>query len=1310
MSHRRLPNRRMRRRPLAVLLAWVLVLAVAPATLAASGGDDPGDAPTTGGGSDSLLAGETIVVTDQLGNQVLRVADGHDLDQYLYQSSGPLEFSIVIEGDFGPVELDGSPAPGNQLYGRDVRLTLRVFDVDDDYPGTDVEPEADQVVVNGNPLPDFLSGADGQWSINTFVFSSDYLQLPTSLDPSVSNDFQVLIDTANGNTDVWAVEVDWAELRLFDASVRPVALLHGLNGDAERMAEFQTFLEAFDPLDGQVIRPELGPRASTEANAVTLIDPIHDLMLEHNAASVDVVAHSKGGLDTRRFIMDNAGIVSNLVMLGTPNGGSQLADFLCGYQEGPSDHGLALALRIWLELKYGECHSPNDAIAQLQTHYVQETFNRQVPDRPGIRYWTLAGTKGGLPGGLLLPGEHDGTVSVESVEWLSAIGLHTPADRYEEEDHSSLVNAGSRAHHGSLCILYRVTCATLHPASLDEFSPLQGGDLVPTGDIVGVEVPANDDTTVNVDLESSSTASVTLLLDTVAEVEAELDNEELVVADLFGVDVLSLTTESAGAGVLDVTNTGNEPVEGFAIVAVEADRQLTVSVSETLVAANGSVDVTVEVSQSDTGDDPHVVIIDSDGNEVDDFDPPSVGPGVWEESLDPIPGGFYTAAVFLDGDRPRMASTTFTVSAGAAELDGGFAESTVDDDSNSLFDALMISPEVEVTTAGTYHVALTLEDGLGNPVAASGGSATLGTGSQVIPVRVEGADLFASRTSGPYEVVNVVLSREDGDAVILEHELASLGSTDSYDFDEFEHFPVHFDLDGFSDDLVDTNSDQAPDELQVDGSVWVDTAGTYAINARLLTGDGTELVEFQTTTSLTSGDNGFQLIFPWATVQTGGVDGPYTVADLSVYPTSSADVLGYLPVAHYTAAYEVVQTVSYSYDFLGDDEDPWEEGWAHFTSDTGEYPFLDGDQGVLDGSDVSVVSLRPETVSDAVQQLKLVFDDEEEEGQIWGLVMRSDGSGLWSDSGYYCLLDYYSDEEDAVLYVARVSNGEIVVIDDEDDEVEVPLTTDVWLKCEIEGSDLRAKVWDVGDSEPGGWDLEVTDSTYPTGRMGIMQWAERNVEVNIDDYSLEGYESEPVQSPDPGGGDWYTEEFTGNEEDPWPAGWTHLSSDNGEPMPYLLGNAGLLEGEDHQVTSLRPATNTDSEQLLRVIWNPEENRIYGLAARHDGEDEGDQSAYYCFLTYHEDFNDEEPTLAIVEYDEGDEDVLDDVEVDVDTNQWLKCVIEGNQIKAKVWAQHEEEPQGWDLEVADNTLASGRSGTLMYGEDEMRIDDYRLGPG
>lgn len=405
----------------------------------------------------------------------------------------------------------------------------------------------------------------------------------------------------------------------------------------------------------------------------------------------------------------------------------------------------------------------------------------------------------------------------------------------------------------------------------------------------------------------------------------------------------------------------------------------------------------------------------------------------------------------------------------------------------------------------------------------------------------------------------------------------------------------------------------------------------------------------------------------------------------------------------------VTPDLVYSYEFTGDDEAPWGPGWTHFTSDTGEYPFLDGDQGVLDGSDVSVVSLRPETVSDAVQQLKLVFDDEEEEGQIWGLVMRSDGSGLWSDSGYYCLLDYYSDEEDAVLYVARVSNGEIVVIDDEDDEVEVPLTTDVWLKCEIEGSDLRAKVWDVGDSEPGGWDLEVTDSTYATGRMGIMQWAERNVEVNIDDYGLEGYESEPVLSPDPGGGDWYTEEFTGDEEDPWPAGWTHLSSDNGEPLPYLLGNAGLLEGEDHQVTSLRPATYTDSEQLLRVIWNPEENRIYGLAARHDGEDEGDQSAYYCFLTYHEDFNDEDPTLAIVEYDEGDEDVLDDVEVDVDTNQWLKCVVEGNQIKAKVWARHEEEPQGWDLEVADNTLASGRSGTLMFGEDEMRIDDYRLGP-
>jgi hypothetical protein len=192
-----------------VFLAIVLFFAAAiPVAGAEGGGDEPGDAPGGEVGVLSLAAGDTETLVDQQGQLVLRVSDGHDLDQYLFRSSSPLDFSIDIEGDYGPVEPDGSPAEGNLLFGKDVKLTVRVWDVDDDYSGTDVEPEVDQLVVNGVNTTEALSGADSQWSINTFTIPSDRLILPTEGNSPVQNDFQILIDTANGGANVWAVEVD----------------------------------------------------------------------------------------------------------------------------------------------------------------------------------------------------------------------------------------------------------------------------------------------------------------------------------------------------------------------------------------------------------------------------------------------------------------------------------------------------------------------------------------------------------------------------------------------------------------------------------------------------------------------------------------------------------------------------------------------------------------------------------------------------------------------------------------------------------------------------------------------------------------------------------------------------------------------------------------------------------------------------------------------------------------------------------------------------------------------------------------------
>ncbi|MBA2444054.1 MAG: hypothetical protein H0V49_01815 [Nocardioidaceae bacterium] len=146
-----------------------------------------------------------------------------------------------------------------------------------------------------------------------------------------------------------------------------------------------------------------------------------------------------------------------------------------------------------------------------------------------------------------------------------------------------------------------------------------------------------------------------------------------------------------------------------------------------------------------------------------------------------------------------------------------------------------------------------------------------------------------------------LLSRDDA-GLTLEDQIGELGSTASYDHRAFDHFPILFDRASFVDSGVDADVDEIFESLQVDFSVNVEVAGTYALNARLLAPDGTEVAEAQSTPSLATGTNELALRFDAESIAAAGFDGPYIVADLSLYPLANADQLGYLVTAHTTAA------------------------------------------------------------------------------------------------------------------------------------------------------------------------------------------------------------------------------------------------------------------------------------------------------------------------------------------------------------------------------------------------------------------------
>jgi len=130
---------------------------------------------------------------------------------------------------------------------------------------------------------------------------------------------------------------------------RPVLLVHGFNGNPNNWENMHTWLtRGGDNKDGGIVKGSGGtvkpdakvfvmeftrPFNPVHMNAKELRQAIDKITAATGASEVDVVAHSMGGLDTRLYLDQGNEKVNNLVMIGTPNRGSVLADLEMTFRE-----------------------------------------------------------------------------------------------------------------------------------------------------------------------------------------------------------------------------------------------------------------------------------------------------------------------------------------------------------------------------------------------------------------------------------------------------------------------------------------------------------------------------------------------------------------------------------------------------------------------------------------------------------------------------------------------------------------------------------------------------------------------------------------------------------------------------------------------------------------------------------------------------------------------------------------------------------------------------------------------------------------
>lgn len=319
--------------------------------------------------------------------------------------------------------------------------------------------------------------------------------------------------------------------RNLKVSPKPLVLVHGLWSNWQAWESWQNILTTSHSYDWKAFpvgqKPEHGrmhtgetlantePTNTIAQNAIELGLYVKYAQQDRNAWHVDLVAHSMGGLISRRYIHatmptypDGKPQVAHLVMLGTPNMGSRCADIISAPLE---TAGRSM-----------------DALRELRPSVVAQ-FNAVHTERKGVEFSVLAGNP--LPAACYMYDENDGVVTVPSATWAitdtgRTSALHT--EMADAEGFSSFVKprvaiGPAKQKPIKLSALDATTFGLDAAAQTDAFTPdfSKIVKLAP-GQTLKVDVPVKAARDFGMTFIADSTVSVTVSDDKGAVVGANL--------------------------------------------------------------------------------------------------------------------------------------------------------------------------------------------------------------------------------------------------------------------------------------------------------------------------------------------------------------------------------------------------------------------------------------------------------------------------------------------------------------------------------------------------------------------------------------------------------------------------------------------------------------------------------------------------------------------------------------------------------------------------------------------------------------------
>lgn len=190
----------------------------------------------------------------------------------------------------------------------------------------------------------------------------------------------------------------------------PVILIHGYFEPKSVWDHWQNLLESKTKTFAVTFNTTDDKCGSADEHAKELGQVIKEVKRETGQDKVNIVGHSKGGLDARVYLANNhtSKDVANLIMIGTPNAGSPLADFVVG-------NSLPYIQSIYGKIfaSYWLC---TPALLDLQTNANATLATRNN----NTNYYTIAGN--------WIPNAFIPNCSAQAIDFLGSTFLAAPSD------------------------------------------------------------------------------------------------------------------------------------------------------------------------------------------------------------------------------------------------------------------------------------------------------------------------------------------------------------------------------------------------------------------------------------------------------------------------------------------------------------------------------------------------------------------------------------------------------------------------------------------------------------------------------------------------------------------------------------------------------------------------------------------------------------------------------------------------------------------------------------------------------------------